>query len=357
MLGQYPLEALTSAPKVRTFMLHQALQELAEVDFITGTRRSRRWPLLKYLLSGRLFRVQAVYLEAATSTSMEVDILLLLIARIWRIPMGIFIRDAHPLFQMIDSRPWKHKLLILGWHLSIWCYKKLAQTLYYPSASFASLFSGGPQQHVVLPPGGRQLAFEPLPHSGRRYILYAGGLTGIYGGVSQALQAVKELSPAHPELRFLCVCRPEEAVTLQAWKHEPWLEIQHLDTEGILAYQSQIYLSVICLQQDPYSDLALPLKLFDYLALGKPVLATPCHEMQQFIEAHQVGLIAQTSADFKLQIQRLLDDETLANEMGQRATELIHNAHSWSHRAQTILDTLLPETQTRPLKPEQSAPH
>ena len=72
-LGQYPLDTLNTAPKIRTYYLWQALSEKADVTFITGTRARRRLPLLRLIGQGGLKKFDCAYLEAATSTSMEID--------------------------------------------------------------------------------------------------------------------------------------------------------------------------------------------------------------------------------------------------------------------------------------------
>jgi hypothetical protein len=210
-LGQYPLDQLNSAPKVRTYNLYHATKELVDTDFITGTRSSRRWPLLKYLFSGKLFKVNAVYLESATSTSSVTDIIFLIIAKIVGKPIGIYIRDAYPLFGLTGKSSLKTKLLEAGWHTSILFYKLLANILFFPTESLAKVFN--PVKYDMLPPGGTTASYREF-NGAEKGILYSGGVSERYG-TTQLLEAVEILAEKHKDIRLFFVCRKEETKSLE----------------------------------------------------------------------------------------------------------------------------------------------
>lgn len=345
-LGQYDLTHLDSAPKVRTAALYRALTQIAQVDFISAYRAQRRPQLWKYLLAGHLKEVDAIYLEAATSTSMEVDFLLLFLARLLKKPIGIFIRDAHPLFGMIKRNSIKNRLLILSWHISIWLYQRLASVLYFPSERFSKLFAKQEHKACILPPGGNKLPFIPLnPQS--RTLLYVGGLGAIYSGIFELFAALNDLYQTEPKLKLICVCRPKELDFIQDWLNAPWLDVRHLESAEIPALRSEVLAAVVPLGPGAYADLALPVKLFDYLALGRPILASNHLSIREFVQHHQVGLISESQhEDFKQALEHLFTNPQEAKNWAQNAYETIHQEHSWEHRAQTILQTLLPQHKT-----------
>src|SRR3990167_8260368 len=202
MLGQYPLDKLDAAPKIRTYYLWKALENLAEVTFITGTRQSRRWPLLKLILAGNLKRFDAVYLEAATSTSMETDLLLLVLLKLAGIPIGIYIRDAYPLFGLTLVRNPKEWLLNKAWFISQWAYQRLADILFFPTQSLAECFDF--PSKALLPPAARMgLVSEPFlgPFD---TLLYAGHLSDENGW--PLLKSAMELIHAkNPKIKLLAL--------------------------------------------------------------------------------------------------------------------------------------------------------
>lgn len=341
-MGQYPLEQVNSAPQVRTQSLWKAFSSLVETDFITGWRDDRRLPLLRYLLSGRLGKVKAIYLEAATSTSSETDLLFLLIAKCLRIPIGIYIRDGFPLFQMTDTLSFKHRLLIKAWHVSIWAYFRLADALFFPSQGLAEAFGLTPERYQLLPPGLRDLASDQQVPAPRR-LLYAGGVSNyVYQGIFRLFEALDRLQPDFPDLQLLLVCRKHEVESLSAWRDRSWLRILHLDAEGLASLRDEVELAVLPLNRTPYADLAMPVKLLDYLSMGKPVLASDAPTIKAFIENHDVGLAVACSADdFETALRYCFSHPEQLEHWAARARALAHEGHRWEDRAAQVLGALL----------------
>jgi len=84
---------------------------------------------------------------------------------------------------------------------------------------------------------------------------------------------------------------------------------------------------------DRYTESVLPLKLFEYFASGKPVVATPFGEMKDY--AHLVEL-ASTPEQFEQAVKRVLSEPT------ERAAARIKEAkkHTWDVRIDAMLNLL-----------------
>lgn len=339
-LGQYPLDNINSAPKVRTYNFYQNFKDLVDTDFITGTRRSRRLPLLKYIFSGKLFKVDFIYLESATSTSMETDILLLLIAKFFRIPIGIYIRDAFPIFNLIEQNTIKNKLMVIGWYISIWVYKLMASRLFFPTDSLAKAFRNI-KKYKLLPPGGISRSYEDIipEHKG---ILYSGGLSPIYD-INLLIKSIEKVYRKHNTMKLYFICRENEIN--QEIKNlifdKPWIEIKHYNIDEIYELRNKIYLSIIPLAALPYGDVAIPVKLFDYMSLGRPIIATDRKETTIFFEENIVGLICKTNfEDMANKIEYLFDNYDLAVKLGKNAYNVLNEKHLWKHRAEEVIRIL-----------------
>lgn len=338
-LGQYNLDSLTSAPKIRTYQLYQEFTQKVETVFITGWRHERRKPLWKFMLSGGLKKVDAIYLEAATSTSMETDLLLLFLAWLKKIPLGIYIRDAHQLFGISEIHSLKGRLLFWAWLLSIKCYFKFATVIYFPSNTFAQFFQPLNVCWHPLPPGGRQLDYLPLDHQ-RKVCLYAGGLSKNYG-VKQLLEAMALVHHQDPEIQLWIVCRPEELKYLEIEPSASWLHILHLDYQQIAELRSQIYMTIVPIVKAAYSDAAVVVKLWDYMSLGRAVVCSDCKEMAQIIRHYRAGLVYDFSPeDLAAKILELVQNVELADSMARNAYHYIQDTGLWSHRADFVLETL-----------------
>ena len=332
MLGQYPLDKLDAAPKIRTHYLWLALQNYAEVTFITGTRQSRRWPLLKLILAGNLKRFDAVYLEAATSTSMETDLLLLSLLKVAKVPIGIYIRDAYPLFGLTLVRNPKEWLLNKTWFISQWAYQRLADILFFPTQSLADCFDFKAKE--LLPPATRMgLVSEVFPGPFDT-LLYAGHLSDENGW--PLLKAAMELiHTKNPQIRLLALT---PTVTSEQY---PWLDIRRGVLEDILADLPRIAAALIPRPQTDYNHLAIPVKLMDYLSLGLPIVSTDCKEMAMLINGHDLGwIVSFVPEDFALACLDIFDDIEKRTTFSQQSVQFIQ-VNRWEDRAEVILNTLL----------------
>lgn len=98
------------------------------------------------------------------------------------------------------------------------------------------------------------------------------------------------------------------------------------------------YLCVIPRKKIFYFDIATPTKLFDYMAVGRPVVVTDCYEMARIVREEKCGLVCDfTPEDMAEKIYTILNDTDLARafaENGRRAVELRHN---WGLRTDTIV--------------------
>ncbi|MCC6173798.1 MAG: glycosyltransferase family 4 protein [Chloroflexi bacterium] len=84
-----------------------------------------------------------------------------------------------------------------------------------------------------------------------------------------------------------------------------------------------------------------PLKLFDYLAAGVPIVASDLPSLREILHHEQNALLAAPGdADaFAAAVQRLLDDPALARRLGEQARQDA-TSYSWDARAARIVTAL-----------------
>ena len=82
------------------------------------------------------------------------------------------------------------------------------------------------------------------------------------------------------------------------------------------------------------------LKLFEYMACGRPVVSTSISDLPYFIEERGIGKVVppQNSQALADAICSMLDDPEGLETMGIRARELATNEHSWSKAVRQISD-------------------
>ena len=78
-------------------------------------------------------------------------------------------------------------------------------------------------------------------------------------------------------------------------------------------------------------DVALPVKLLDSMAAGRPLVVTPRRETAAIVERTGTGLITRgdAPADLANSFNHLLSDEALAKRLGATAREVAVREFDW----------------------------
>ena len=90
-----------------------------------------------------------------------------------------------------------------------------------------------------------------------------------------------------------------------------------------------------------YNDMTMPVKLFEYLSYGLPVVATNCTEMTNFISRNKVGLIAENNASSLAdRILQLVRDKALYDQLRRNVRQALENGNLWTDRARFVAEQL-----------------
>jgi glycosyltransferase involved in cell wall biosynthesis len=84
-----------------------------------------------------------------------------------------------------------------------------------------------------------------------------------------------------------------------------------------------------------------PLKLFDYMAAGVPIVASDLPALREIIRHEENGLLARAgdAEAFAAAVRRLLADPELAARLGRQARADVEG-YSWDARAAALLDCI-----------------
>ena len=92
-----------------------------------------------------------------------------------------------------------------------------------------------------------------------------------------------------------------------------------------------------------YWDAVLPIKMFDYLAAGRPIVSTPRLATAALLQRHGAGLIAagEGPADLAEPIGRLLADEDLSRRLGVAARRAAETTYDWNVIGRRLAEDIL----------------
>lgn len=83
-----------------------------------------------------------------------------------------------------------------------------------------------------------------------------------------------------------------------------------------------------------------PVKLFEYMLAGMPVVASKYGELGRFVKEEQCGVLVEpTDAEaVAAAVQTLLNDSQLAEAMGRRGRDAVYRKYNWNQEVQHLLD-------------------
>lgn len=342
ILGMFDVTHLGGAMAVRIDNIYKALHALEPTTLISGNRTPRRLAILKYILQGKLRHTRAIYVEASTSTATEMDILFLLIAHTLNIPIFIFIPDGYQLFPEIFPRiGLKVKLLDWGWKQSIKAYHTVANSLLYPSLTLASYFSHQSNTHndVLLPAGLPAREKTSLPWNPPE-VVYIGTANFRYGS-DLLLSAMEQVVAQYPSVQCRFITSKSDFLSNHPVRYASWLKIESHTFDQLPEIMKHATIGVIPLRQNSYNHLAVPVKLFDYMSFGLPMVVTNCDETSKLVRKLNVGVVVEDNVDSLASgILQLLRNPPLAEQLGQNGYQAVQTEHSWSHRAHDLLNMI-----------------
>ena len=342
----FPQE-LISGSRVRPYHMYKAFLELGyEVELIAGDVPARRKQILDLVHHGNIDDIAFCYSEPGTIPVHPVwDHLLYCFLAKSKVPTGIFYRDAYwKLASWYSYKAIKTRYPWLRYRLDLFVFSRTATVIFFPSQTMADFFSLATPK-VPLPPGGQIMAGECYlrPVDEIKTVVYVGGISQQYG--PEILLQALELANKKVALDLELVCRRDEFMRRRSIfaKHDgaEWLHVYHFTGKDLEQVYRRSAIAVIPRPKNLYNDLAMPVKLFEYLSYGLPIVATNCTEMANFISCNEVGLIAEDNAhSLAGRILQLVEDKSLYDQLRRNTRLTLENGNLWTDRARFVAEQL-----------------
>jgi glycosyltransferase involved in cell wall biosynthesis len=331
----YDLTGLDRAPKVRIEMMTRALSRRTHTERIVGVGRGRVASTWRWVLGGGPSRVGAVYVESTTTTSMPTDLAFLLLMRLLGHPVGIYFRDAYQLCRDIYPRRRLRIFADWAWRLTTPVMARIATVRYVQSVGLAKVLRLRAPQ--LLPPG-TDPASPDLGAGCRNLVAYVGA-TGWADGYETLIEAMAIVRRSCPDATLVTVgaLPPERQASLPNY-----VSARRAGRDDLVEVLRDARVCVIPRPVTEYTNFVLPIKLWDYLSYGKPIVATQVTETARLLDAAGAGIVTpDTAEDLAEGIVRMLTEDGLADRCAAAARAYaVDPANTWDARAGTVLETL-----------------
>ena len=333
----YPLDQGVWGPISRIRHLRDELARLADLEVVDGDRGRRRRALIQYAFSGRLRSLDGIYVENSSTLPSETDIAFLALARALGIRVLTYVRDAQYLFDEYYVASSVRRRIARGLFLpSVSAMRLASWRVGYPSLGLARAVGDSSPNPLLLPPGSPPPVAVP-PDPDARSLLFVGGMRVPAHGLDLLVRSVEAVRARGRDLRVICVSRPGEGPP----DPPEWMRVEHGSGPEITALLPEVVATVQPRLRTPYNDLAVPIKVMEYLSYGRPLVVTDCTEQARIVREADCGMVVDDSVDgLATGIGQVLEADRATRERWSSNARMAAERHSWTERATDIVTLL-----------------
>lgn len=212
---------------------------------------------------------------------------------------------------------------------------------------------GVPAEHITVVRNGPDLAdfklseVDPDPRlrvNGKTILLYAGAI-GFQDGVEHLIQSLRHVvCDLHRTDLFTYIVGDGEAIpSLKAMANDLGLantisftgRVEHAD---VFRYLQSVDICVAPEPSNPYNDRSTIVKIMEYMAGAKPIVAFDLPEHQVSAKGAAVFAIPNDDYDFALKIVYLMDNPDQRKLLGARGRARVETDLSWAQQENALLD-------------------
>lgn len=344
----YPLNRqATSASGIRPVAMRDAFEELGyEVWEVTGTSQERvaaASRVRRALAEGIVF--DFCYSESSTMPTLLtdpdhrprhplVDFALLRTLRAHGTRVGLFYRDIYWRFPDYGKglpKLRKH-LALAAYRHDLRAYRSATDIVFLPSTQMEPHVGDPALRHHPLPPGHRSpelVEAAPSPVN----LFYVGGI-----GTHYRLHALVEAMAEVPETQLTICCREAEWQAARQ-EYEPLprnVQVVHRSGSELDELYRAANVAVIYTEPASYREFAAPVKLYEYIGQGKPIMASQGSLVGDFVHDNDLGWTIPYSREDAVALLRALNEDPSQVHAAHQRVVRARGEHSWLERARTV---------------------
>ena len=251
------------------------------------------------------------------------------------IPIGLFYRDIYWLVNEHSGGwgPLKNSIANFFYRYDLRKYHELIDILYLPSMKMGDYIPYiDINKFKELPPGCEiENKFENVDK--KLNLFYVGGIGNHY----QMHELFKGISKTSANL---CICNRVLEWENVKDEYTPYLnqniEIVHKSGNDLDLLYKNSNIASLFLKPDNYRTFAMPIKLFEYLGKGKPIIATKGTLAGDFVEENNIGWVIDYKETDLVDLLNYLSCNFHEVKETQLRVIQLANHHTWKARAMKV---------------------
>ncbi len=212
--------------------------------------------------------------------------------------------------------------------------------VYFPSELCFSLFDYKTMK--ALPPAGEIIDNNDLCNYDLKTLVYVGGVSELYG-FRNLIEAFDLLNKKGNLYKLLVVCRKNEWEKVSSsLKQRDWLTVFHLSGNELASVYKKAAAGIITKPQNKYNNMAVSVKLFEYISYGIPIISTHSNATDRIINKFNIGITVDDMPEAIANgvLKLLADDEAIKFYRNNTQIALQNNCQ-WIHRVKQVEKDLL----------------
>jgi len=313
---------------IRSFVLNKRVQKKMASNFASAIRQVMKGENIDVIQAEQDIAIMScLELRETSKVPVVVDLHNLMSEEL--VSAGVIERDGHEfrvLNQMMEEMLSQvDSIIVVSEEM-----KKYVESVY-----------GIPRKQIaIVPPGGRtrkQTVEEkhPPPKS-----IYA-GLVSHREHVDLFVKSMPLISRKHKDMKFYITKKGEALKQIQKLAkriHATPKFFWYPRKDGFFEFLASCHIGVLPSKNDAARKMGTPLKLFDYMSVGLPIVANDIGSWTNMITEEKIGLLSKDDPeDFARAIIELVNDQELMYACGRRAFELVKTKYTWENSAKTLL--------------------
>jgi glycosyltransferase involved in cell wall biosynthesis len=353
------------ASVVRPFRMLEAFQSLGyEVDCVTGTARERAQAMRtveQRLQAGAQYAF--LYAESSTEPTLLtephhlplhplLDFSFMARLKAKGVPLGLFYRDVYWRFPSygLSLPAWKRWGAQAMYRYDLWQYRRLLDHLYLPALAMAPYLPWPLNAQVSALPPGHVPARAPAPRQGPGLnLLYVGGL-----GQHYQLHALFEAVNQVPGVNLTVCTRVAEWQAVGAqypMGTDARIQVVHASGDALQALYAQADVCMLAVKPSPYWQFAAPVKLFEYIGMERPIVASQDTLPGRLVQELGVGWTVPYEVEPLRGLLQRLSASAAERLACQAQTRRVAARHTWQARAQQVVADLAPLSRALAVRP------
>lgn len=259
------------------------------------------------------------------------------------IPVAMFNRDAYWRDKSYQEMlPWWGRMLTipLYWY-DWWRQSRYLNTLYLPAEAMGSLLpSIDIFPHVrYLPPGTEITHTDNIPeHSDKLTLLYVGGISPPTYDLRPLLESIKNTKAS---VSLTLCCRKKEWSKVSEL-YQPLINdrinVVHSSGKELETLYASSDLSTVVIGESSYLNFAVPIKIYESIGFGLPILCTPGGEPARIVESEGLGWVKK-HVEIAGFLEELANHPEQLQKQRDKLKKLQHK-HTWKSRAEQVCNEM-----------------